>query len=251
MYTIEREGPTLEQRIEELDQRARGLVRSLAERAATILVSNAPKDTGLLASKIGIVRELGPYAYGVGPLSELGMPDVTAPRGTIAEFLEWYRKTRAEERERARREREGQQRRLREEKRARRGQATTGMTRQRRWVKAVEDFVADERTAEGLSKAQAGRAADTLVDRLYRRMDRMDDAASKLQVPGKYTPRAIRNAYKRLSNHMTTYRKYLRLLSRVFDRVPSERKEEFGYYLKEEFGERYAWYLKILRRRKK
>ena len=64
----------------------------LACEAATIMAEESPVDTGRLRSHIGIYYG-GPGWGGAAPIDEMGDPKRPAPRGTISDFLYWWRET--------------------------------------------------------------------------------------------------------------------------------------------------------------
>ncbi len=96
-YRQERTGPTIEQRMAELDRRASAFVRDMAFFSSREFNRHTPKDTNKLELTIGAVYQMSPYHYGVGRISQLGDMDEPAPRGTIKDFLGWYKATRAAE----------------------------------------------------------------------------------------------------------------------------------------------------------
>lgn len=90
-------------RFAELDALAKGQLRWLAIEAGKVLREQVEAeglvDSGLLRQKIGQARMVDEYLWVVPAFSEVGDPAQPAPRGTIREFLEWYRGERERERE--------------------------------------------------------------------------------------------------------------------------------------------------------
>ena len=96
-YRTERTGPTIEQRMAELDRRARAFPRDMAFFTSREFNRHTPKDSNKLDLAVSAVHQITPYKWGVGKISDLGDIDTPAPRGTISDFLSWYRATRAAE----------------------------------------------------------------------------------------------------------------------------------------------------------
>lgn len=109
-------------RAEELDSLAKGQVRWLAIQAGKLLreiiQSEGLVDTGLLQKKIGQARQVSDYVWVVPSYGDMGSPKEEAPRGTIREFIDWYRGERERERQKRADVKAREKRRLQREREA-------------------------------------------------------------------------------------------------------------------------------------